>query len=304
MRLVLDTEILRYQFHEMAVQASARSDRRWRFVTPYDLQGEVSLLAIHPVARALSAMLRDTFIAHHLGAPLVAVLLFGAYYRDRFESAVRAELVAMGLPGDDVAICVVPDLRVAGDVLMETLDQVVARHPHVDPALEPVRLPIEDRFYWGDDLAVSGTLASGRLLPGDRVELVGMGSTLNARVRQIQKKYQELPSMERGEWAEVILADVPRDAVKLASTLSSPGVIQSGNEFSCRVHWFEKPDGDAPLTLYSGPFAVGISLRPEGDDRYAATTAQPVVSHPGTRYPLYSPTAVLGAIEITARDRE
>ncbi|MDQ7843611.1 MAG: selenocysteine-specific translation elongation factor [Armatimonadota bacterium] len=109
-----------------------------------------------------------------------------------------------------------PDLVAAIDAALET----VPRRP-VDA---PARLPVDRAFtVAGFGTVVTGTLWSGRIAPGDSLELLPAGRVL--RVRGVQSHGARVEAAEAGSRVAVNLAGIEKDDVARGDVLATPGVF-------------------------------------------------------------------------------
>lgn len=152
----------------------------------------------------------------------------------------------LGLVKDDVRALVVgtplenaPIVEVSAKtgqgipVLAETMDRmltdVVARD-----AIAPARLPIDRAFVIaGFGLIVTGTLWSGRIAPGDVLEVLPQGRKV--RVRGVQSHGQTVSEGVAGSRVAVNLVGIEKDEVARGNALCSPGSFRPSDLIDVRV---------------------------------------------------------------------
>lgn len=209
---------------------------------------------------------------------------------------------------------VVPISSVTGEGLAELEQHLVALcHQHrVEPdASAPVRLPIDRAFHLqGRGVAVTGTLLSGIVHEGDRLEVLRLGRRF--RVRSIQVHGSDRNVAVAGERASLLLAGADLAQFRRGLQLLSPGAFELSRTLCANVSLL----ADAPaalrtrtqyrLHLYSDDVIVRLSpLEPLGLEPGASAFVKvrlregvPVVR--GDRFLLRqpSPAATLGGGEV------
>jgi selenocysteine-specific elongation factor len=118
-------------------------------------------------------------------------------------------------------------------VLVETMDRmltdVIARDTSV-----PARLPIDRVFVIaGFGLIVTGTLWSGRIAPGDTLEVLPKGRKV--RVRGVQSHGQAVSEGVAGSRVAVNLVGIEKDEVARGDTLCSPGSFRPSDLIDVRI---------------------------------------------------------------------
>ncbi len=126
------------------------------------------------------------------------------------------------------------------------LDQVPARELHA-----PARLPIDRAFVIaGFGTVVTGTLWSGRIRPGDVVDLLPQGRSV--RTRGIQVHGQEMPEALAGSRVALNLVGVEKHEVARGDVLATPGIYQPTSLIDVRVRLLPT----APALLHHGRVRV------------------------------------------------
>ena len=180
---------------------------------------------------------------------------------------VRAELADTGLR--DAPAVAVSALRGTGlSQLRASLDGVLATLPPPRPK-ERVRLWIDRSFsISGAGTVVTGTLAAGTLSVGDRLQLVGRGTSQPVTIRGLHGRNQKLESA--GPTSRVALnlrGGVPAEQVHRGDALVAPEAWDLVDTVDVR-RTMGAPLDAAPtqLQLHLGTAAVPCRLRPLGAD--------------------------------------
>ncbi len=180
--------------------------------------------------------------------------------------------------------------------------------PH--PLDGPVRLPIDRVFTMlGFGTVVTGTLWSGRVRPGDTLEVLPAGLTV--RVRQVEQHGQRVAEVTAGSRTALNLAGVEREALDRGMVLASPGTLQPATLLDVHVRTLATAPPLAHLArvrLYLGTAEVFCRLALLDRERLApgkealaqVRLERPVVAVRGDRFVLrrYSPLATLGGGEV------
>ncbi len=113
---------------------------------------------------------------------------------------------------------------------LETLVAAAAERSSSGPA----RLPVDRVFTLeGHGTIVTGTLWSGSIAPGDKLEIYPRGEI--ARVRGVQVHDQAVERAEAGQRTAVGLAGVPKDGIDRGDTLGKPGALHSCSMLDVRL---------------------------------------------------------------------
>lgn len=108
----------------------------------------------------------------------------------------------------------------------------------------PFRLPIDRVFtVAGFGTVVTGTLLSGTLRVGDKIEIMPSGK--ESRVRGIQNHGRKVEAAYAGQRVAVNLAGLDRDEVARGDTIAVPGLLSPTMMFDARLHMLAR----APRTL-------------------------------------------------------
>ncbi|HUO87137.1 MAG TPA: selenocysteine-specific translation elongation factor [Thermoanaerobaculia bacterium] len=134
-----------------------------------------------------------------------------------------------------------------------------AREAAVEAATEhserrPVRFPIDRAFHLkGLGVVVTGTLVSGRIGPGDGLEVLPGGERV--RVRSVQVHGESRDRAEAGERTSLQVSGIALEALSRGLELVEPGRYATTRRLLVDATWLA--DATAPL---SGPAAVRVHL--------------------------------------------
>ncbi|HXU46458.1 MAG TPA: selenocysteine-specific translation elongation factor, partial [Thermoanaerobaculia bacterium] len=175
----------------------------------------------------------------------------------------------------------------------------------------PARLPIDRAFHLkGLGVVVTGTLASGRVRPGDTLEVLPGGAAVRVRSIQVHGEPREVASA--GERTSLQITGLPLEALGRGLTLAEPGALSASSRLLARFELL--PDAPAaisgfvPIRLHLYASEIHGRLRPldpnemlPGERGLAEIRlAAPVVAVRGDRFVVRrpSPAATLGGGEI------
>jgi selenocysteine-specific elongation factor len=117
--------------------------------------------------------------------------------------------------------------------LVGVIEQLVARVEERSPG-GPARLPVDRVFTLaGHGTVVTGTLWSGSIAVGDKVEIYPRG--VAARVRSVQVHDRPVESALAGQRTAVGLAGLPRDDVARGETVGTPGALHVTHMLDARL---------------------------------------------------------------------
>ncbi len=193
--------------------------------------------------------------------------------------------------------------------LVRTLDALLDGVPE-RPTDAPARLPIDRAFVMpGFGVVVTGTLWSGRIAPGDVLELLPAG--LSVRARGVQSHGSPVPAGVAGSRVAVNLSGVEAGQVARGDVLAAPGVFRPTTLVDARVRLLPSAPALAHMTrvrMYAGADEVIGRLRlldrPRLDPGDAAVVQisleRPAVVADGDPFVLrtYSPLVTLGGGEV------
>ncbi|MBG0788041.1 MAG: selenocysteine-specific translation elongation factor, partial [Anaerolineaceae bacterium] len=129
------------------------------------------------------------------------------------------------------------------DALVQTLQDVLAAHPH-RPDLGRPRLPVDRVFTLpGFGTIVTGTLTDGHLSVGDAVEILPPG--IEGRIRGLQTHKQAEEKAQPGSRTAVNISGVSVDEIHRGDVVIHPGTYQSTTMIDVWVRLLK--DASAPL---------------------------------------------------------
>jgi selenocysteine-specific elongation factor len=176
----------------------------------------------------------------------------------------------------------------------------------------PVRLPVDRVFTMaGFGTVVTGTLWSGRIRPGDLLEVLPRRAQV--RVRQVERHGERSQEVTAGSRTALNLVEIPREALERGMVLATPGTFQPTTLLDVRARTLP---GAPPLAhLARLRFYLGTDealcrialldrdrLRPGEEAPAQLRLEEPVVAARGDPFVLrrYSPLATLGGGEVIA----
>lgn len=179
----------------------------------------------------------------------------------------------------------------------------------------PVRLPVDRHFsVSGFGTVVTGTLLSGSLQAGERLELLPQRQV--ARVREMQVHGVRCDTARAGQRVAVNLGGVSRDDVPRGAVLATPGIFDETERLDVRLRLLpaerRKLKFRDQVHLFLGTaYAVARVILLDRDEMPAGEELllqlyldRPLVAHPGDRFVIrsYSPmTTIGGGVVIDAR---
>ncbi len=216
----------------------------------------------------------------------------------------RAELSETGLrdaPGVIVS-------AVDGTGLNEfraSLDRALAQVPPPE-ATARLRLWVDRCFtITGAGTVVTGTLAAGTLVRGDRLDLLGARRTRSVVVRGLQSRGEPYPKLAPVARVALNLRGVSRDSIRRGDALVTPDAWPSARMLDVR-RTTAGPLTEAParLVVHVGTAAVPARLRPFDDDHGRLTLERRLPLVLGDRLVLRYPgsSRVLGGAQVLDAD--
>lgn len=131
---------------------------------------------------------------------------------------------------------VIPVSSVTGDGLGSLVTALERLVSEVDDRSEagPARLPVDRVFSLaGHGTVVTGTLWSGVVSPGDKLEIYPSGMT--ARVRSVQVHDRAVERAEAGQRTALGLAGTAKDEIARGDTLGTPGALRVTHMIDARL---------------------------------------------------------------------
>lgn len=177
---------------------------------------------------------------------------------DLVELEVRELLSAHGYPGETTPVVRVSGLRaLAGDprwtgsieALLDAVDTYVPMPVRYTDA--PFLLPVENVLtITGRGTVVTGAVERGTVRVGDRVEVLGAGTT--TVVTGVETFGKPMEFAEAGDNVALLLRGVARDAVRRGHVVAAPGSVVPRRRFTARVYVLSAAEGGRRTPLSTG----------------------------------------------------
>ncbi|WP_309126201.1 selenocysteine-specific translation elongation factor [Kocuria sp.] len=222
---------------------------------------------------------------------------------DAVLAEARAQLATTGL--HDAPAVAVSALEGTGLAqLRAALDDVLARAPA--PSSERLRLWVDRSFtITGSGTVVTGTLAAGSLVQGDRLQLLGHDGARPVAVRGLHSRNRPCTSLAPVTRVALNLRGVSADDVRRGDALVTPGTWPVTDVLDIR-----RTTGTAftaaavHLVVHAGTAAVPARLRPFDDDHARLSLDRPLPLVLGDRLVLRDPghRSVLGGAQVLDAD--
>ena len=148
---------------------------------------------------------------------------------------------------------------------------------------EPVRdldkhflMPIEDVFsIEGRGTVATGKIERGKILPGDKVELVGLKPTQETVAVSLEMFNKTLDDGLAGDNIGILLRGLEKEKVWRGQVLAKPGTVSPHSEFECDAYILTKEEGGRHTPFFTGykpqfyirtADVTGESALPEGTE--------------------------------------
>lgn len=185
---------------------------------------------------------------------------------DLVEMEVRELLSKYDFPGDDVPVVKGSALKAleavqAGNLdgeetkpIRELLDNVDSYIPTPKRDLDKdFLLPVEDVFtISGRGTVVTGRIEAGKVVVGDKIEIVGMKDTIETTVTGVEMFRKELDDAQAGDNVGLLLRGIERDQVERGQVLCKPASIKPHNKFKAQVYILNKEEGGRHKPIFTG----------------------------------------------------
>jgi elongation factor Tu len=135
--------------------------------------------------------------------------------------------------------------------LLDALDvHVPAPVREVD---KPFLLAVEGVYsIEGLGTVVTGLIAQGRVAPGDKVEIVGLGGSAETVVTGVEEFRKPLPAGAAGQNVGVRLRGVKADEICRGQVLAAPKSIRPRSKFRAEVYALRKEEGGRHTPFFGG----------------------------------------------------
>jgi elongation factor Tu len=192
------------------------------------------------------------------------------------EMEVRELLSLHEFPGDDIpiirgsALCALEGKEDAlgKDAVQELMRQVDEAIP--TPARDLDKdfiMPVEGTYsIAGRGTVVTGRVESGRVRPGDEIEIVGLKKTQKTTVTGVEMFHKALESGDAGDNVGCLLRGLKRDDVQRGQVLAKPGTCAPHKKFEASVYALTKEEGGRHTPFFT-------NYRPQFFFRTADVTA-------------------------------
>ncbi len=224
---------------------------------------------------------------------------------DIVEEEVREQVSGTFL--DKAPCCRVSALTGAGlDELMDVIREQLQRVPPRE-ITGAVRLPVDRCFsISGFGTVITGTLNSGRVKPGDSLELLPAG--ISARVREVQVHGQPAAEARAGQRVALNLSGVAREQVPHGSVVGTPGLFRASERIDVRLQLLNESPRPVKFrdqlhfhlgtarTVARAVLLDRDELAPGEEAFVQLTFDQPLLAHRGDRFIVrsYSPMITIG----------
>jgi elongation factor Tu len=205
-------------------------------------------------------------LARQLGVPSIVVFMNKCDQvedpdlLDLVEREVRELLRAHDFPGDTVPVVRGSALKAAqGDpvfgerirVLLDEMDRCI---PLPVPERDrPFLMPVEDVFQIrGRGTVVTGRVERGTVLPGDPVEVVGLGPVMPDQVVAFERVPSSLLQAGPGDRLGLVLETGSESGLQRGAVLAAPGSIRPWQHFEAEVYVLEKEEGGRHTPFHNG----------------------------------------------------
>jgi len=179
------------------------------------------------------------------------------------ESEIRDLLTKYDFPGDKTPIIRGSALQAldAESVDDEKMKPIVKLIDTIDeyfptPARDldkPFLMPIEDVFsIEGRGTVATGKITRGKVVAGDKVELVGMKPTQETVVVSAEMFNKILDEGQAGDNVGILLRGFKKEEVFRGQVLAKPGSITPHTEFEAEIYILTKEEGGRHTPFFSG----------------------------------------------------
>ncbi len=179
------------------------------------------------------------------------------------ELEVRELLSEYEFPGDDIPVIKGSALKALEsgepgaeetksiDELMDALDTYIPE-PERDVD-KPFLMPVEDVFsITGRGTVATGRIDRGKVLVGEEVSLVGLGTDKKAVVTGVEMFRKTLDEGVAGDNAGILLRGVDKDEIERGMVLAKPGSITPHTKFDGEVYVLTKEEGGRHTPFFGG----------------------------------------------------
>ncbi len=205
-------------------------------------------------------------LARQVGVPYIVVflnkvdLVDDPELLDLVELEVRELLSGQEFPGDDAPVIRGSALKaLEGDeaneqAILELIAACDANIPEpVRDVDKPFLMAVEDVFtITGRGTVATGRVESGKILPGAKIEIVGMGQQKKTVATSLEMFRKILDDAQAGDNVGVLLRGVDREEIERGMVICTPGSITPHTEFGAQVYILNKDEGGRHSPFFSG----------------------------------------------------
>ncbi len=135
--------------------------------------------------------------------------------------------------------------------MMDELDTYIPQ-PERDVD-KPFLMPVEDVFsITGRGTVATGRIDRGKVLVGEEVSLVGLGTDKKAVVTGVEMFRKTLDEGVAGDNAGILLRGVDKDEIERGRVLAKPGSITPHTKFDGEVYVLTKEEGGRHTPFFGG----------------------------------------------------
>ena len=150
---------------------------------------------------------------------------------------------ALAAPSDPVANQCITDLLTALDSLPDPV-RVYDR---------PFLMPIEGVFtIVGRGTVATGKIEQGEIKPGDKVEILGLGGSLESVVTSVEAFKKVLPKGVAGENVGLLLRGIKSTDIERGQVVAAPLSISAHTRFKAEVYVLSKEEGGRHTPFFTG----------------------------------------------------
>lgn len=231
-------------------------------------QMDVAVLLISAVDGPMPQTREHILLARQVGVPHLVVfvnkvdLVSDPVLLELIELETRDLLTRYGFDGDGVPFVrgnakgamdhpADPEFNACIAELLSVLDQ------HIPTPLravdKPFLLAVEGVYsIEGLGTVATGKVEQGKVAPGDRIEILGLGEVVESVVTSVEAFRQPKPFAEAGENVGVRLRGIKADQIQRGQVLAAPKSIRPRSRFQAEVYALRKDEGGRHTPFFGG----------------------------------------------------
>ncbi len=220
--------------------------------------------------------------------------------------------------GSAVAAAKAPADPVANRCIVELLAALDAIPDPVRLLDRPFLMPIEGVFtIEGRGTVVTGKIEQGRIVPGDKVQILGLAETRDSVVTSIEAFNRVQPQAEAGQNVGLLLRGTKSTEVERGQVVAAPRSITAATRFQSEVYVLSKEEGGRHRPFFNGyspqfffrttdatvrvQLAEGSEMAMPGDNvTLSVDLGKPVAIEAGTRFAIREGGKTVGSGVVTA----